>query len=249
MIEICCGSYEDALAAYKGGAKQIELNSALSLGGLTPSLATLQLVKENTDLKVICMIRPRGGGFCYSSADFDVMLKDCQLFLDYGADGIAFGFLNADKSIDLKRTKQFVNLIHLKNKEAIFHRAIDVCINYEESIEQLIHLGVNRILTSGQKNKATDAIEILTHIQKKFGNQIEFLIGSGINPKNVKHLINSTHIYNIHSSCKEWKIDDTTSHNDVNYSIPFAESINAYDIVSSNKVRELIQAVHSSTCL
>ena len=73
IIEICCGSYEDALAAYRAGAKRIELNSALHLGGLTPSLGTLRLVKQNTDLKVIVMVRPRGAGFCYSEADFEMI--------------------------------------------------------------------------------------------------------------------------------------------------------------------------------
>lgn len=69
MIEICCGSYEDAINAYRGGAKRIELNSALYLGGLTPSIATLELIKRNTDLEVICMVRPRGAGFCYSDLE------------------------------------------------------------------------------------------------------------------------------------------------------------------------------------
>lgn len=104
MLEICCGSHEDALAAYNGGAKQIELNAALALGGLTPSLASLTLTKRHTDLKVICMVRPRGGGFCYSEKEFEVMMADCQLLLVNGADGIVFGFLNPDLTIDINRT-------------------------------------------------------------------------------------------------------------------------------------------------
>lgn len=78
MIEICCGSYEDALAAYQGGAKQIELNSALALAGLTPSLASLKLTKDHTDLKVICMVRPRAAGFCYRDEEFRVMMKEVE---------------------------------------------------------------------------------------------------------------------------------------------------------------------------
>lgn len=87
IAEICCGSYEDALAAYRGGARRIELNSALYLGGLTPSLGTLRLTKQNTKLKVIAMVRPRGAGFCYSDADFTVMKADAELLLENGADG------------------------------------------------------------------------------------------------------------------------------------------------------------------
>ena len=149
IVEICCGSYEDALNAYKGGAQRIELNSALYLGGLTPSIASLIKTKQNTDLKVIVMIRPRGAGFYYSEEDYEVMKEDCRLMLEHGADGIAFGFLNKDFSIDLKRTKEFIDIIKSYNKEAVFHRAFDCTSHPYQAIEQLIELGVNRILTSG----------------------------------------------------------------------------------------------------
>src|SRR5699024_2443555 len=165
MLEICCGSYEDVLAAYNGGAKQIELNAALALGGLTPSLASLTLTKRHTDLKVICMVRPRGGGFCYREKDFDVMRADCQYLLANRDDRIAFGFLNLDLTIDKIRTQKMINLIHQYKKEAVFHRAIDVVNDYEASIEGLIELNIDRILTSGQKEKAPQAVERLASIQ------------------------------------------------------------------------------------
>ena len=104
IVEICCGSYYDALQAAKGGAKRIELNSALMLGGLTPSTATLKLVKQNIpDLKVITMVRPRGAGFCYSHEEFQVMAAECQELLEAGADGIAFGCLKADGTLDKEK--------------------------------------------------------------------------------------------------------------------------------------------------
>ena len=90
--EICCGGYEDALQASRGGARRVELNSALYLGGLTPGLGTLKLTKEKTDLTVISMVRPRGGGFCYSEAEYAAMLRDAEELLRAGTDGIAFGF-------------------------------------------------------------------------------------------------------------------------------------------------------------
>ena len=128
VIEICCGSYYDALMAYKGGAKRIELNSALYLGGLTPTLASLIMTKENTDLKVICMVRPRSAGFCYLDEDYEVMLRDAELLLKNGADGIAFGFLDENSEIDETRTKEMVKIIRKYNGEAVFHRAFD-CVN------------------------------------------------------------------------------------------------------------------------
>ena len=106
IIEICCGSYEDALNAYYGRAKRIELNSALHLGGLTPSIASLKLTKKNTNLKIITMIRPRGAGFCYNDIEFEVMKEDARCMLENKADGIAFGCLNQDGSINGKTNKR-----------------------------------------------------------------------------------------------------------------------------------------------
>lgn len=107
IIEICCGSYEDAINAYRGGAKRIELNSALYLGGLTPSIATLELIKRNTDLEVICMVRPRGAGFCYSDLEKKQIFAEAKALLERGADGLAFGFLTEDRTIDLNLHKKW----------------------------------------------------------------------------------------------------------------------------------------------
>ena len=156
IIEICCGSYEDALNAYHGGAKRIELNNALHLGGLTPSLATLKLTKKNTNLKVITMVRPRGAGFCYNEIEFEVMKEDAKSLLENGADGIAFGCLNKDGSICIKQTKEMIEIIKSYQGEVVFHRAFDCVEDPYTSIELLIELGVDRILTSGLKPKAID---------------------------------------------------------------------------------------------
>ena len=121
IIEVCCGSYDDALASYRGGAKRIELNSALYLGGLTPSLASLILTKKNTDLKVITMVRPRAAGFCYRDEEFETMKLDVTLMLENGADGVAFGCLTSDSEIDVKQTKEIVDIIKSFNKEVVFH--------------------------------------------------------------------------------------------------------------------------------
>ena len=156
MLEICCGSYYDALQAASGGAGRIELNCALHMGGLTPSLASLELVKEHCNVKVIAMVRPRGGGFCYSEEDFDVMLRECEHLVRYGADGIAFGCLREDASIDRERNARMISIIHSHGKEAVFHRAFDCTSNPYESIETLIELGADRLLTSGLKPKAVE---------------------------------------------------------------------------------------------
>ena len=138
IIEICCGSYEDAINAYRSGAKRIELNSALHLGGLTPSIATLELIKRNTDLEVICMVRPRGAGFCYSDLEKKQIFAEAKALLEHGADGLAFGFLTEDRTIDLECTQKMVNLVHHYGKTAVFHRAFDCGKDDKTAINELI---------------------------------------------------------------------------------------------------------------
>ena len=163
IVEICCGSYYDAMEAYRGGADRIELNSALVVGGLTPTTATLKLVKEKVpQLPVICMVRPRGAGFCYTEEEFEVMKAECLELLEAGADGIAFGCLKEDATIDFDKNKDLLSLIKRYNKEAVFHRAFDCVQNPFETMEQLIALGVDRVLTSGLKAKAMEGVDRAT---------------------------------------------------------------------------------------
>lgn len=238
-VEICCGSLEDSIAAYRGGAHRVELNSALHLGGLTPSLATLIKVKEEVKIPVITMVRPRAAGFCYSEKEIDVMMMDAQLLLEAGADGIAFGFLHADGSIDIGNTKKMVDVIKSfgQNKEAVFHRAFDCTTDPIVAIQQCIELKIDRILTSGLENKAVEGRELIKQLVAQFANQIEILPGSGINETNVTDLIAYTGVNQVHSSCKDWAIDPTTTLNHVSYAY---HEENDYEIVSEEKVKKLV---------
>lgn len=237
-IEICCGSFDDALCASTGGALRIELNSALHLGGLTPSMATFLLTKERTNLEIINMVRPRGGGFCYSETEYESMRLDAKLFLEAGADGIAFGFLTNDFQVDQKRTSEMVELIHSFGKTAVFHRAFDCTKNHIVAIETLIALRVDRLLTSGQADKATDGIPLLHDLQKNYGDKIEILVGSGVNRETAKNIIEKTGITQLHSSCKSWENDVTTSGNGVSFA--YHNATNAYETVSATLVAQLI---------
>ena len=149
VLEICCGSFEDVKTAYENGAGRVELNSALYLGGLTPSLASLICAKEQCTIPVVAMVRPRGGGFCYSLEEYQTMILDTKLLLEHGADGIAFGFLKENQTLDTEQTKELIHLIHEHGGEAVFHRAFDCVADQKKTIEQLIGLGADRILTSG----------------------------------------------------------------------------------------------------
>ena len=243
IIEICCGSYDDALASYRGGAKRIELNSALYLGGLTPSLASLILTKKNTDLKVITMVRPRAAGFCYTSEEFETMKLDATLMLENGADGIAFGCLTSDSEIDVKQTKEIVDIIKSFNKEVVFHRAFDCVKDVDKAMNILIELDVDRVLTSGLKPKAMDGIEMIKYLQDKYGDRIEILAGSGMNASNAKEMMDRTGISQVHSSCKGWRNDATTSGKYVNYCYAGDPHQNDYDVVDEELVRKIVNSI------
>lgn len=243
IIEVCAGSYSDCLTADKAGCKRVELNSALSVGGLTPTLGMLKKVKQDTDLSVICMIRPRAGGFCYSEEDVLVMFEDAKMLLENGADGLAFGFLNDDKTINEELTKRMVDLIHFHNKEAVFHRAFDVCIDPYSSIESLIECNVDRLLTSGQKSKAVDGIELIESLQSKYGKDIEILAGSGVDSGNAKRIIEETGISQLHFSCKSYKTDVTTTGEGVTYSYLKEPHHNDYAVVDYDLLCDLLKTV------
>ena len=243
IVEISCGSFYDAKQAFLGGADRIELNSALFLGGLTPSIASLELIKEEFDLNTICMVRPRGAGFYYNSEDKKVMFRDAKALLRANTDGIAFGFLNEDKTIDIESTSKMIDIIksYDRKKEAVFHRAFDCVSNPYKAIEQLIDLGIDRLLTSGLKDKAFDGIDLIKELNEKYGDKIEILAGSGINYQNAKDLIQKTGINQVHSSCKDFIKDNTTASENVCYA--YLNNENKYDVVNSELVKKLVESV------
>lgn len=243
IVEICCGSYEDALNAYRGGASRIELNSGLHLGGLTPSLGTLILTKENTDLEVMVMIRPRGAGFHYTHDEFRVMKRDAIVMLEHGADGIVFGCLDETGKIDQKRTGQLVEIAEEFQSIAVFHRAFDCVQDPFEAIETLIDLGVDRVLTSGLAAKAMDGSDVIKKLQEKYGDQIEILAGSGINATNAKELMDKTGIMQVHSSCKDWVKDPTTGTDLVSFGYAKQPHIMDYDVVSEALVKKIVESI------
>lgn len=243
QIEICCGSFDDCLQAYHGGAKRVELNSALHMGGLTPSVGSLRLTKLHTDLQVIVMVRPRGAGFCYGEADYACMIEDTKIMLDQGADGIAFGCLDEAGNIHQAQTRELVQHIHSCGKIAVFHRAFDCIKDPFTAMKTLIEVGVDRVLTSGLQPKAMDGQAIIKELQERYGTQIEIIAGSGLHAGNASELMEYTGITQVHSSCKDWMRDCTTSLSNVSYAYGEEEHSDDYDVVSEKKVRDLVQSI------
>jgi len=242
VAEICCGSLEDSIIAEKAGADRIELNNAMYLGGLTPSIGTINEVLKNCQIPVVVMVRPRPGGFYYNDYEFNTMLTDIRLIAQYPIKGIVFGCLTESREIDEYKTSKIIDLANQNNLETIFHRAFDCVGNPYRSIEKLIKMGVKRVLTSGLQPKAEAGIEVLVKLQKVYGNDIEILVGSGVNASNCARLIQKTDIKQYHSSCRSWRNDPTTVGN-VSYSYAKSPNEEQYEIVSYEKAVEFVKAV------
>ncbi len=181
-LEICANSLQSALNAQLAGADRIELCNELSVGGVTPSLGLLKAVKEKIAIPVHVLIRPRSGDFNYSDDEFEQMKLDIELCKDLGFAGIVSGVLQEDASIDLERT---ATLIEISNPLSFTcPRAFDCVPNPENALEKLIQLKIDRILTSGQKEKAIDGLELLKRLKSKAKDQLIILPGSGIRPAN-----------------------------------------------------------------
>lgn len=209
IIEICCGSIEDCAIAQQYPVDRIELNSGIELGGLTPSLGTLIESKKATALPICCMVRPRTAGFVYTEAQFQSMLMDAELLLKHGADGIVFGFLNEDATIDIKRTLAMTNLIKSYGKEAVFHKAFDKTPDKMEACETLIECNIDRILTSGGENypHIEQGFDLLKQLIEKYNDQITILVGGGVRAHNVHDILEKTSCTQIHMTAKEMAND------------------------------------------
>ena len=193
IIEVCAESYEYALKAEKAGADRIELCKDLHLDGLTPDYESAKRTIDTLDIPVFILIRPRGGDFIYSHEEFELMKSDIIKFKEMGCKGIVSGVLNNDNSIDIKKTKELVELS--RPLEFTFHRAFDKVNNPLYEIENLIGLGIDRVLTSGQKEKAIDGLVLLKQLNSISNNRIKIMPGSGINKSNIVNFVNFEEIH------------------------------------------------------
>ena len=193
IIEVCAESYEYAVKAEKAGADRIELCKDLHLDGLTPNYESAKRTIDTLDIPVFILIRPRGGDFIYSHEEFELMKRDIFKFKKMGCKGIVSGVLNDDNTIDIKKTKELVELS--RPLEFTFHRAFDKVNNPLNEIENLIELGIDRVLTSGQKEKAIDGLLLLKQLNSISKNRIKIMPGSGINKSNIVNFVNFEEIH------------------------------------------------------
>ena len=199
-IEICANSAASAIEAEKGGAYRVELCAGIPEGGTTPSYGEIIATKENTDLKVNVIIRPRGADFLYSRLEVDAMLKDIEICRSLGVDGVVFGCLTPYGDLHIPYMKELIKAAG--HMSITCHRAFDMTHNPLETMEKLIDLGVDRILTSGQKPTAEEGIPLLRELVEKAGKRIIIMPGCGINEDNIVKIARETGATELHMSLR-----------------------------------------------
>lgn len=211
LLEIIATSAEDCAVIERTGGDRIELCSALSLGGLTPSAALVQRAKAVTRLPIMMMLRPREGGFCYSPEEFRQMALDLKFGLAVGVDGFVFGCLHQDGTVDARRTAHLVKLA--AGRQTVFHRAFDATPDPAAALETLIELGVTRVLTSGRQATALAGADLIGTLVEQSAGRIEILPGAGVRTEHVVELMQRTKAQQVHASASRIDIDLSTQAN------------------------------------
>jgi len=200
VLEIATSDFETTKSAVKGGADRIELCANLNEGGTTPCYGTIYQCRERFDVLLYPIIRPRGGDFLYTDDEYEIMLHDVKLCKQLGCDGIVIGLLNKDGAIDKKRTAALIEIAYPMG--VTFHRAFDRCRDPWEAMEQLIEIGCERILTSGQQPTVNEGMELITELNKMADHRIIIMPGSGVRLGNIKLLAEKTGCKEFHSSLR-----------------------------------------------
>lgn len=200
-VEICANSVASCLQAQKGGAHRVELCAGIPEGGTTPSYGEIAIARKLLNIELNIIIRPRGGDFLYSDVEHQTMVHDIKIAKKLGVDGIVIGCLNADGTIDMVRNRELIDAA--QGMSVTFHRAFDMCKDPFESLEQIIALGCDRLLTSGQQPTAIEGISLLSKLVAKANERIIIMPGSGVNENNIATIAKETKAREFHFSARE----------------------------------------------
>ena len=241
IFEVCVDSVDGALAAQEGGAQRVELCADLVEGGMTPSLGMLRMTRRKVSIGVNVLIRPRGGDFCFSALEYEVMREDIQAAKEAGADGVVLGLLLPDGQVDTERTRSLVNLA--RPLSVTFHRAFDLCRDPREALETLVEMGIDRVLTSGCQPDALRGAECIAGLVRQSAGRIAILAGGGISAENLPTLLAATQVQEVHFSARE-SIDSPMRFRRAN--LPMGKAYQpdeyAHKITSAARVRQVVDA-------
>lgn len=240
-LEICIDSAHAAIAAEKGGAQRVELCDNLAEGGTTPSAGMVALTRRHITIGLHVLIRPRRGDFLYTDLEFEVMKHDIEVAKNLGADGVVLGVLKADGTIDLNRTRALIELA--QPLSVTFHRAFDLTPDPFQALDDLLQLGVQRLLTSGQKPSAFDGAPLIRELVKQAGEQLIVMPGAGINAQNIKEIIAVTGAKEYHTSARS-KFDGGMAFRREQLFMASAQPLSEYEhyTADANKIALIRQA-------
>ena len=240
LIEVCVDSVESAAAAELGGAARVELCDDLIEGGTTPSFGMIEVVRERVAIGLHVLIRPRGGDFCYSDAEFEVMVRDIAAARRLGVDGVVLGLLHPDGSVDEPRTHLLVEAA--RPLGVTFHRAFDVTRDTVESLEALIRIGVERVLTSGSAKRALEGIPAIAALVRQSAGRIVVLAGGGIDEGNAGRIVIETGVGEIHLTASVPREGRIRYRNDgVSFRKPFPSDEYVRSVTDAERIKRIVE--------
>ena len=239
-IEICAQSITSALAAQEGGANRIELCTALEVGGLTPSAATIVEAKRLLTIDICVLIRPRAGDFLYSDIEFEIIKKDILFCKEQGIQGVVVGILKENKEFDMDKMRELATLA--RPMQVACHRAFDQTPDGFAALEQLIELGYDRVLTCGQAENVAAGKEKLKQLVEKAQCRIAIMPGNGVTVENIADIISYTQVKDIHITAKELIISRMKGINDGLFGIKDSINNNYYE-TSLEIVKKAVEIV------
>lgn len=236
-LEICIDCIESALAAETGGADRIEICGSLAAGGTTPSFGLVQQCLQRCQLPSVVMIRPHDGGFVYSEDDMSTMLNDIAAMKKLGVQGLVLGALTAEGNIDVRTMQRLIKAAG--SMQVTFHRAFDMVRDPLRAMDEIIGLGVDRLLTSGQKTCAEEGVSVIQQLVVRADGRLSVMAGAGVNASNVRRIIEVTEVTEIHASASISRMSDVALQE-----VRFGDDSR---VTSVNHVRELIQQISSAS--
>lgn len=244
ILECCVDSVESALNAEKGGASRLELCAGLPVGGTTPSLSLFHRIRKESDIRIHVLIRPRFGDFCYSEYEMDVMKEEIRMFREAKAQAVVIGVLDADGNLDIPSMEKLIQ--EAGGMDVTLHRAFDVCRDPYKTMEEAVKLGINTILTSGQRQSAWEGRDVIRRLICQSEGRIDIMAGGGVSAEVIERLYPVTGGSSYHMSGKI--VSDSAMRyrkEGVSMGFPF---MSEYEIwrTSEEKVREALQALKNA---
>lgn len=235
-LECCVDSVESAIAAKKGGADRLELCSALVIGGLSPSQALYRKIREQADIPIRVLLRPRFGDFCYTDYEHEILKEEVRSFRKLGADGIVIGTMKPDGTLNLEQMKELME--EVQGMTVTLHRAFDMCQDPFQTLEEAKRIGIHTILTSGQKNVCTEGMDLLKELVEQAQGKTEILVGGGVDASVLPVLAEKTKAKAFHMSGKV-SIESEMQYRKQDVSMGVA-SVSEYEIwrTSEKRIRE-----------